>query len=380
MDTCTRPVAGRLLVFALLVLVPMMLSGQEPARVPADQAGGEWLVEGAGRSGDVKIDTFLGRRSLWLRNSTQAIRAGARLIDGTIEFDVAPMDHGDFVAIVFRRESLRNHENIYLRPRSSGEFMAVQYAPRMNGSSTWQLYPEYTARTEWPRNQWTHVRIEVSGSRLEIFVANGATPVVSVPRLRHGSTEAADVAFWARVNDKPAEWAAALSNIQIRPASSPAPRTPALAAPAEYVSRWEVAGPVKAVRAAGSLPSGLDWKPVVAEESGLVNLNAVFAAQPPQGPFTAYARTFIDASAARRMLAGIGYSDDVTVLVNGEPIYSGINGWNARTPDFISFVNADFERVWLPLKAGRNEIVLAVTDNQIFGWGFALKRMEPTDN
>ena len=136
-------------------------SGQEPARVPADQTGGEWLVEGAGRSGDVKIDTFLGRRSLWLRNSTQAIRAGARLIDGTIEFDVAPMDHGDFVAIVFRRESLRNHENIYLRPRSSGEFMAVQYAPRMNGSSTWQLYPEFTARTEWPRNQWTHVRIEV---------------------------------------------------------------------------------------------------------------------------------------------------------------------------------------------------------------------------
>ena len=130
----------RLLVFALLVLVPAMLSGQQPARVPADQAGGEWLVEGAGRSGDVKIDTFLGRRSLWLRNSTQAIRAGAQLIDGTIEFDVAPMDHGDFVAIVFRRESLRNHENIYLRPRSSGEFMAVQYAPRMNGSSTWQLY------------------------------------------------------------------------------------------------------------------------------------------------------------------------------------------------------------------------------------------------
>ena len=40
---------------------------------------------------------------------------------------------------------------------------------------------------------------------------------------------------------------------------------------------------------------------------------------------------------------------------------------------FISFVNADFERVWLPLKTGRNEIVFAVTDNQIFGWGLAMK-------
>ena len=80
------------------------------------------------------------------------------------------------------------------------------------------------------------------------------------------------------------------------------------------------------------------------------------------------------------MLAGIGYSDDVTVLVNGEPIYSGINGWNARTPDFISFVNADFERVWLPLKAGRNEIALAVTDNQIFGWGLATEDLVTTES
>jgi hypothetical protein len=108
--------------------------------------------------------------------------------------------------------------------------------------------PEFTARTEWPRNQWTHVRVEVSGSRLEVFVANGATPVVSVPRLRHGSTTAAEV-FWARVNDKPAEWAAALSNIEIRPAPSNAPRSTAPSAPANYISRWDVAGPVKADRA-----------------------------------------------------------------------------------------------------------------------------------
>jgi len=370
----------RQIVVALLALIPVVLSGQQPPRVAADLAGGEWLVEGAGRAGDVKIDTFLGRRSLWLRNSTQAIKAGARLIDGTIEFDVAPMAHGDFVAIVFRRQSLQNHENIYLRPRSSGEFMAIQYAPRMNGSSTWQLYPEFTARTEWPRNQWTHVRVEVSGSRLEVFVANGAMPVVSVPRLRHGSTTAADVAFWARVNDTPAEWAAALSNIEIRPASSNAPRTTAPSAPAQYISRWDVAGPVKADRAITALPSGLDWTAVTAEDSGLVNLNAVLPAQGSQGRFTAYARAFIDAPAARRVMSGIGYSDDVTVIVNGEPIYSGINGWNARTPDYISFVDADFERVWLPLKAGRNEIVLAVTDNQIFGWGFAVKLVEPVND
>ena len=361
-------------IIALLVLVPVLLTAQAPARVPADEGGGEWLVEGAGRSGDVKLDTFLGRPSVWLRNSTQAIMAGTRLVDGTIEFDVAPMDHGDFVAVVFRRESLANHENVYLRPRSSGEFMAIQYAPRMNGSSTWQLYPEFTGRTAWPRNQWTHVRMEVGGSRLQIFIGDEPTPVVSVPRLRHGSTTASEIAFWARVNDKPAQWAAAISNIQIRPAASAAPRSDVQPPSPSYVSSWEVAAPAKVAGAAvDTIPPGLDWKHVAPEESGLVNLNAIFTARAPQGRFTAYGRTFIETPTARRMLAGIGYSDDVTVFVNGEPIYSGINGWNSRTPDYISFVSADFERVWLPLKAGRNEIVLAVTDNQIFGWGFAMK-------
>jgi hypothetical protein len=364
-------------IIALLVLVPVLLTAQVPARVPADAGGGEWLVEGTGRSGDMKIDTFLGRRSVWLRNGTQAIMAGTRLVDGTIEFDVAPMDHGDFVAVVFRRESLANHENVYLRPRSSGEFMALQYAPRMNGSSTWQLYPEFTGRTAWPRNQWTHVRMEVSGSRLEIFVADGAAPVVSVPRLRHGSTTASEIAFWARVNDKPAEWAAAISNIQVRPSPSAMPRSDAEPPSPTYVSSWQVAGPAKAPDAVvDTVPPGLDWKPIAPEESGLVNLNALFAARAQQRRFTAYGRTFIEAPAARRVLAGIGYSDDVTVFVNGEPVYSGINGWNSRTPDYLGFVNADFERVWLPLKAGRNEIVLAVTDNQVFGWGFAVKLLE----
>jgi hypothetical protein len=367
----------RLIPFALALLVlaagPSPLSGQQPAvRVPAAQVAGEWLVEGAARAGDVKIDTFLGRPALWLRAGTQAIKAGARFVDGTIEFDVAPMDRGDFVAAVFRRGSLTNHENIYLRPRSSGEFMAIQYAPRMNGSSTWQLYPEFTAKTDWPRNAWTHVRIEVRGSTMEIFVGGASKPTVVVPRLRHPSADADEVAFWARVNDRPTEWAAALSNIDIRPAA-PAVRVEAPAPPAGVVARWEVAAPVKAAGArVTALPSNLTWISAAAEESGLLNLNARFTAQPQQGRFTVFARTTIDAAAPRRQLAGIGYSDDVTVFVNGEPVYVGVNGWDTRTPELVSFVNPRFEQVWLPLRAGRNEVVLAVTDDQRFGWGLAM--------
>jgi hypothetical protein len=282
------------------------------------------------------------------------------------------MDDGDFIGITFRRESQTNHENIYIRPPRSGEFMAIQYAPRINGSSTWQLYREFTAPTRWPRNQWTHVKVEIHGSQLDVFVGATTKPTLSVPRLRHASASG-EVGFWARVNNRPAEWAAALSNISIRPAAASVPRIDSVPPQPGVVTNWEVAGPFPAVAGpVHSMPGDLTWTPVPCEESGLVNLNRLFSAKPQQGRFTAFLRTTLTAPAAKRLLAGIGYSDDVTVFVNGEPMYSGVNGWESRAPGFASFVDPRFERIWLPLRSGTNEIVLAVTDDQLFGWGASL--------
>lgn len=340
----------------------MMLAG--PARA---MTGGDWSVDTPARAGDIRIAPFAGREALWLRANTQAIRRGAAFTDGVITFDLAPMDFGDFAGLTFRRGSAADYENIYFRLSRSGEFMALQYAPRMGGSSTWQLYPEFTAKAAWPRNAWTHVRVEVHGSRLQVFVNDAPEPVLSVPRLRQGAG-GRDVALWARVNNKPMEWAAAFSNIMIQPDPRPAPAIPAAPAPAGFLTAWQVAGPGES---ATEPPANLTWTVVTPEESGLVNLNRVFKAQPGKR-LTAYARTIITAAAARQVRAGIGYSDDVVVLLNGERLYGGRNGWESRYPNFASFVDSRFENVSLPLKAGDNELVLAVTDDQFFGWGFAV--------
>jgi hypothetical protein len=78
------------------------------------------------------------------------------------------------------------------------------------------------------------------------------------------------------------------------------------------------------------------------------------------------------------VLAGIGYSDDVTMFVNGEPIYVGVNGWDSRAPALNSFVDTRWESAFMPLREGDNEIVLAVADDQRFGWGFALRIEDAT--
>ena len=82
------------------------------------------------------------------------------------------------------------------------------------------------------------------------------------------------------------------------------------------------------------------------------------ALEPQPGMKVVYARTTIDSDRDQVKKLYIGYSDDVSVFVNGDLVYSGINGWDSRSPAFASFVDARWESVSLPFKAGENEVVL----------------------
>jgi hypothetical protein len=365
------------LVVILLSAVASAQQTNQPFAVAGSQ--GQWLIEQASRAGDARVAPYLGRDALWLKNNTHAIHSGSEFQDGTIEFDVAPMERGNFVAIVFRRGSFQQHENIYLRVHNSGDFDAVQYAPRINGSSTWQLYPEFTAQADLPRNQWTHVRVEVRGSRLEIYWNNGAQPLLSVARLR-SQLGKGSVAFWARVNNESATWAAALANISIRPLAAPAAAaSPVPPAPdAGLLTNWEIAeavpmppGPVLRLPASSALRG---WRPFAVEESGLVNLTRALGSF--KEPVAAFARTTLKSDSTRSVALDLGYSDQITVFLNGVPVYSGVNAWESRYPGFLGHVKLGSETVWLHLRPGENELILATRDDQRFGWGFVARLNE----
>jgi hypothetical protein len=116
------------------------------------------------------------------------------------------------------------------------------------------------------------------------------------------------------------------------------------------------------------LPEVKEWQAVEAEESGLININRAFRRSPTRT--TVFARTTVNATQARLSLLELGYSDDVTVFLNGEPVYSGVNGFESRHPEYMGFVKAEYERIFLKLRPGSNELILAITDDQRFGWGF----------
>ena len=219
------------------------------------------------------------------------------------------------------------------------------------------------------------MRLTIRGSVLQVHVGDSTSPVLEVPRLRLGRP-GGGVAFWARVNNQAATWAAAIANVRVTP-STPAPLTEGPPAPSGFITNWLVSAPQTITESAEpmTVPMASEWHRGRSEESGTVNLNRLFAAQ--RGRFRVVAKTTLTSPGERLVKAGVGYSDEVTVFMNGRPLFAGTTGWESRAPEYAAFVDARHESVWLPLRAGENELTVVVADNQRFGWGFAVVIDDP---
>jgi hypothetical protein len=82
-----------------------------------------------------------------------------------------------------------------------------------------------------------------------------------------------------------------------------------------------------------------------------------------------YARTNIESDRDHVKKLYIGYSDEVTVFLNGKILFRGRSAQNFRDPGFLGIVNPENDAVYLPLKKGGNELLLAVSELG-GGWGF----------
>ena len=82
-----------------------------------------------------------------------------------------------------------------------------------------------------------------------------------------------------------------------------------------------------------------------------------------------YARTSIASDRDQVKKLYIGYSDDVSVFVNGKILYRGRSAQSFRDPGFLGIVNPENDAIDIPLKKGSNELMLAVSELG-GGWGF----------
>lgn len=324
---------------------------------------------------DSRLEPYLGRDALVLHNGT-AWLDGVTFRDGVVEFDLAAPATLGFYGLAFRAQDEDDYEHIYLRPFLSGNPDATQYTPVFNGLSGWQIYagPGYAGAVTIAADRWVHVRIAVRGQRAEVSV-DGQTIVF--PRLERLVAEGG---LGLTASGAPGRFANLLVRADTAPAMEGGPGAAEDTVPTGTVRRWRVSTPFPETRL--ELPRRLDpagwddleWSALDAGVRGIANLARLRPHSPERN--TVFAAVTLTVDSARSLGARFGFSDRVVVYLNGQPLYRGADGWRSRDYRFLGTVGL-FDELILPLRAGENELVLAVSES-FGGWGVTLALPDAT--
>ena len=360
MHTLTlRLVAGSILVFCAPTLAAQQLPLSDP----------QWKL-----GGDAHVENFDGRQVLTIENGS-AERRDVAFQDGTIDADVMTSRRRSFVYLSFRVQNEGEHEEFYLRPHKAGLPDAAQYAPTFQGQSAWQLYwgPRGTAAPDIVPNVWQHLRIVLSGRRAAFFLGDTVKPIMVIPHLAR-DPQAGYIALstWVPQGTPGSGPAVHFANLRLQAGTvaydfAKAPAEPA--PPAGIVSKWEV-GPAFAAPETAVTTISPEWvkstRALPIEPDGFVELHRWLPMPKVQRYVGAVARIRVNASSAGVRRLDLGFSDRVTVFLNGNPIFYRDDSYDFdRRRDGL--ISLDQASVFLPLRGGQNDISIVVND-RFGGW------------
>jgi len=242
----------------------------------------------------------------------------------------------------------------------------------------WDLFPQFQARAPLRENGWNHIKMVVSGRRMNVFVNDAPSPTLEVGRLEGDSMKGG-----LRLQGP-----ATFANLVITPDAvdglSPEPARDPLDLDSGLVRNWRLSTP-------SALPNGKEpmytempgasqeWKAINTERGGLVNISRVYG-KPLSEPNRAVAwlKTTISSDSKQTKKVEIGWTREMWVFANGKLVYADKNLFESdeerKAPDGrCSLENGAFT---LPLEAGENEVAVAIANN-FFGWGLKLRIADP---
>jgi len=360
----------RLVIGALLFSSPALAQ-----RLAFDASGVEL------RGDDTEVVTHRGQTALAMRTGA-AVWEDVRFEDGTIEFDVETVGVRSFVYIVFRMESTGEYEDLYFRAHKSKHPDFIQYSPVYRGESNWQLYHDerYTAAAPMPANEWVHIKVVVSGPQAAVFVGETDAPQLVIPLAR--DPQPGFVALRSNVPAGPEFEGPAthFANFELKPGEvdfdfSDPPRPEV---PVGLVTEWQVSDTFEAPEGAvTSYKEPKAWTPVSADDSGLLVLLKHVSRPDGVRRSSVFAKVDLRAQGARTAQLDLGYSDEVSVFLNGRLLFSADDSYVFNLPRRQGLIGLGQSTFYLPLEDGDNEVVLAVTD-RFGGWGL-MGRVNPSD-
>jgi hypothetical protein len=376
---------------SLLMTMPMaitlaapLFAQQQTLSFPPDSP--RWELEG-----QAKATEYQGRQCLSL-NGAAAVVKDLEMRDGVIDVDVATPASRGFFGIQFRiADNGANGEWVYLRQHKSGLPDAMQYTPVLNTGANWQIYngPGFTGAVDIPKDVWFHLRLEVTGAQAKLFVKDMDKPALVMNDLKSG-VQKGQIALYVLTGDT------YFSNFEVRTTPDAPWERHLPPMPAGTLTKWSISPAYDALARNPERPlsaaeaGAIQWQDVEAEAPGFVvlyryrqapHLQVTFATDfskrldPQPGTKLIYAKTNIDSDRDQVKKLYLGYSDDVSVFLNGQILFRGRSAQNFRDPGFLGIMNPENDAVYLPLKKGRNELMLAVSELG-GGWGFIGRLVE----
>ena len=356
--------------FVLLIIgcAPFLFGSSEQQIV--DFESERWNIDDP----DAEVMFYMNEKSLYLVEGVAHLK-DVDFENGVIEVDVAAHGNAGFAGVVFRYQPGGDHEEIYIRPHKSGPPDVLQHTPVVHGSAAWQLYsgPGYTAEAYVPTNRWVHLKIVVSGEKAEVFLNGAPEPDLIVTDLKNGISKGS-IGLWGRFG------AANFANFRyaLAPSHGASARVPSQNAPPGVIRDWSLSEAFLASEfAEDTLPAnGMTWSNVQSEPDGLVNISrfrtkttTTRADVTANQKNVAFAKAVIhsDRNQVKRM--SFGYSDEVSIFLNGQILFSADSTFRSRDPGFLGIVGVDNDAVYLSLEKGDNELMLAVRET-FGGWGF----------
>ena len=379
-DKCMNATLRFLAVPAFAVLFEFAAVSQTPQTLSVPAESPRWdLQQGA------KVADYLGRKCLSIDGGA-AVLKDFEMRDGVLDVDVAtPAKRGFFGFDVRIDKDGANYEEIYLRQHKSGLPDAMQYTPVLNTGRNWQLFngPGFTGAVDIPRDEWFHIRLEVAGAQARLYVKDMNRPALVMSDLKSG-VQKGQVALYVLTG------ATYFSNFEVRTTPDVPWERHLPSMPANTLTHWSLSPAYDALARNLERPltkeesDAIQWQDVEAEPPGFVVLYRYRQAPHPmvtfQGDFSKrlepqpgmrvlYARATINSDRDQVKKLEIGYSDDVSVFLNGKILYRGRSAQGFRDPGFLGIVNPENDAVYLPLKKGTNELMLAISELG-GGWGF----------
>lgn len=364
--------ASILILLGFLLLFSSSARGQEPQKIPmtADRFITTGTVDFVNHNGVEAVELKQGSMAEH-RPSGRVVLKDLVFSNGTIEVDVeatAGMGGG----IGFRRRDNDTYEDFYLRARDKCDQAedCIQYTPQTHGVLLWDTFPRYQAPAPVKVGQWNHLKLVVSGQRMNIFVNGESQPSLKIGRLEGDTTEGGielqGPAFFANLTVTPN----AVEGLSAQPEPDPTDKD------LRFVRHWKLSPSTELTDgkepAIADLPAAsAAWQSLNAERAGFVDISRVYGKPLPYPQFSlAWLKTNIHTNKAQTRKVDFGWVREAWVFVNGKPVYQDKNLYQPpaarKSPDGrLAVENSSFQ---LPLNKGDNEVAVAVANN-FYGWG-----------